>query len=190
MIRIAVVGDIGSGKTYIAKLFGFPVFNADKNVAEIYKKSRLVYKKLKTKLPEYIISFPVKKSHISNAIRNNPRNIKLVSKIIHPVVRKRMREFLRKNSSKKAVVLDIPLYFENNLNRNKDIVVFVSSRKELINRALKKRNKSNLKLLKKLSKLQLPLEKKKKKSDYVIKNYFNKADIKKKVNIVKRQIFL
>lgn len=101
-----------------------------------------------------------------------------------------MREFLRKNSSKKAVVLDIPLYFENNLNRNKDIVIFVSSRKELINRALKKRNKSNLKLLKKLSKLQLPLEKKKKKSDYVIKNYFNKADIKKKVNIVKRQIFL
>ena len=80
-----------------------------------------------------------------------------------------MREFLRKNSSKKAVVLDIPLYFENNLNRNKDIVIFISSRKKLINRAIKKRNKSNLKLLKKLSKLQLPLEKRKKNQIMLLK---------------------
>ena len=38
MIRIAVVGEIGSGKTYIARLFGLPVFNADNEVADIYKK--------------------------------------------------------------------------------------------------------------------------------------------------------
>ena len=37
MIKIAVVGDIGSGKSYIAKLFGYPVFNADQEVASIYK---------------------------------------------------------------------------------------------------------------------------------------------------------
>ena len=46
-IRIAVVGEIGSGKTYIAKLFGFPVFNADNEVAEIYKKNRIAYRKLR-----------------------------------------------------------------------------------------------------------------------------------------------
>ena len=44
MIKIAVVGDIGSGKSHIAKLFGYPVFNADQEVANIYKKIKIVLK--------------------------------------------------------------------------------------------------------------------------------------------------
>ena len=61
MIRIAVLGDIGSGKSYAAKQFGYPVFNADAEVAKLYRKNRKCYHKLKKKLPKYIISFPVKK---------------------------------------------------------------------------------------------------------------------------------
>ena len=44
MIKIAVVGDIGSGKSHISKLFGYPVFNADQEVANIYKKIKIVLK--------------------------------------------------------------------------------------------------------------------------------------------------
>ena len=40
MIRLAIVGDIGSGKSYVAKQFGYPVFNADEEVAKLYKKNR------------------------------------------------------------------------------------------------------------------------------------------------------
>ena len=47
MIRIAILGGIGSGKTYIAKLFNFPVFNADLEVAKIYKNNKQCFKKLK-----------------------------------------------------------------------------------------------------------------------------------------------
>ena len=189
MIRIVVVGEIGSGKTYIAKLFGFPVFNADNEVAEIYKENKTVYRKLRLKLPKYIFSFPINKKNITNAIKNNPKNIKKIAKIIHPVVRNRMKNFLKKNYKKKAVVLDIPLYFENNLNKKRDIVIFINSKKKFINQALKKRKKSNLKLLKKLGKLQESLAIKKKKSDYIIENNFIRANIKKKVNIIKNQIF-
>ena len=188
-IRIAVVGEIGSGKTFIAKLFGFPVFNADKEVKEIYKKNRIAYKNLKLKLPKYISSFPVSKIDIGNAIKNNINNIKKINRIIHPIVRKRMRNFLRKNNKKKAVVLDIPLYFENNLNNKNDIVIFISSKKKYISNALKKRKKTNIKLLKKLSKLQKSLAIKRKKSDYVIENNFKSGNAKKKVNIIKKEIF-
>ena len=66
MIRIAVVGDIGSGKSHISRQFGYPVFNADSEVERLYKKSRKCFNKLKRKLPQHIISFPVKKSEISN----------------------------------------------------------------------------------------------------------------------------
>ena len=188
-IRIAVVGEIGSGKTFIAKLFGFPVFNADKEVKEIYKKNRIAYKKLKLKLPKYISSFPVSKTDIGNAIKNNINNIKKINRIIHPIVRKRMRNFLRKNNKKRAVVLDVPLYFENNLNNKNDIVIFISSKKKYISNALKKRKKTNIKLLKKLSKLQKSLAIKRKKSDYVIENNFKSGNAKKKVNIIKKEIF-
>ena len=61
MIRLAVIGDIGSGKSHVAKLFGFPVFNADYEVSKIYRKSRKCYNKLKKMLPNYITSFPIKK---------------------------------------------------------------------------------------------------------------------------------
>ena len=188
MIRIAVVGEIGSGKTYIARLFGLPVFNADNEVADIYKKDKTAYRKLRLKLPKYIFSFPIQKNQIAEAIKKNPNNTKIITKIIHPIVRKRMIKFLKKNSKKKGVVLDIPLYFENNLYKKKDIVVFISSKRRLINIALKKRKKSNLKLLKKLRKLQQSLDIKKKKSNYVIYNNFKSHSIRKKVNIIRKQI--
>ena len=46
MIRVAVLGDIGSGKSYVAKQFGYPVFSADAEVAKLYRKSRKCYNKL------------------------------------------------------------------------------------------------------------------------------------------------
>ena len=76
MIRLAVVGDIGSGKSYVAKQFGYPVFNADTEVDKLYKKSRKCYSKLKKTLPNHITSFPVKKIELSKAIIANPHNLK------------------------------------------------------------------------------------------------------------------
>ena len=96
MIRIAVLGDIGSGKSYVAKQFGYPVFNADAEVAKLYKRNRKCYKKLKRVLPKYIISFPVKKNAISKAIMDNKNNLKKIVKIIHPEVRFRMNKFIKK----------------------------------------------------------------------------------------------
>ena len=47
MIKIGILGDIGSGKTYVAKNFGYPVFNADTEVSELYEKERKIFNKLK-----------------------------------------------------------------------------------------------------------------------------------------------
>ena len=71
MIKIGIVGDIGSGKSYVARQFKCSVFDADLEVSKIYKKSRICHKKLKDKLPNYISSFPTKKKEISRAILDN-----------------------------------------------------------------------------------------------------------------------
>ena len=54
MIKIGILGDIGSGKSYVAQNFGYPVFNADYEVAKLYQKNKNIFNKLKAKLPKYI----------------------------------------------------------------------------------------------------------------------------------------
>ena len=188
MIRIAVLGDIGSGKSFVARQFGYPVFNADSEVSELYKKSRKCYVKLKKALPNYVTSFPVKKNNLSKAVMSNKNNLKKIIKIIHPEVRKKLNTFTKKNKRKKIIVLDIPLIMENKINKKNDILIFVDAKKKEINKRLKKRDNFNLKIVKKLKKFQLPIEIKKKKSNFIIKNNFNNNSIKKNVKVIMKEI--
>ena len=188
MIRIGIVGDIGSGKSYIAKQFGFPIFNADLEVSKIYKKSRRCFKKLKRTFPNHILSFPIKRKEIYQAVLENKKNVKKINKIVHPEVRLRMNKFLNKNKKKKAIILDIPLLLEGKINKKNDILVFVEAKKKEINKRLKKRHNFNLKIFKKLKKLQLPLETKRIKSNFIIKNNFKSLSTKKNVKILKNKI--
>ena len=187
MIRIAVLGDIGSGKSHVAKQFGYPVFNADAEVSKLYRKSRKCYNKLKKALPNYITSFPVKKIELSKAIMSNRQNLKKIVKVVHPEVRNKMNNFIKKNRNKKFVILDIPLLIENKLNKKNDILIFVDAKKQEINKRLKKRYSKSVQILKKF---QLPVEFKKREADFIIKNNFRNNSIKKNVKKVKEKILL
>ena len=184
MIKIAILGDIGSGKTYVAGLFGFPVFNADKEVIKIYKKNKNCFFKLKKKFPNQITSFPIKKNLLINIILEKEKNLKIINKIVHPIVRLEMRKFLKKNKNKKAVVLDIPLFLENNLNKKDDYLIFINSKINDIKRKINNRN-SNLRLIKMLRKFQIPKKIKKKKADFIIYNNFRKKKVQNNVKIIK-----
>jgi len=190
MIRIAVIGDIGSGKSYIARLFGYPVFNADEEVLKLYRKSRKCYNELKKVLPKFIISFPINKNELTKAIINSNYNLKKIIKVIHPEIRLKMNKFVKKNKNKKIIVLDIPLLIENKINRKNDILIFVESKKKEILERLKKRPNYNKKIINKLKKFQLPVEFKKKKSDFIIKNNFSNNSVKKNVKMIRKKILL
>ena len=177
MIRIGILGDIGSGKSYVAKNFGYPVFNADIEVGKLYKKDKKIFNKLKKILPKHISSFPISKNEISSAILANKFNLKKIVKIVHLEIRKKMNLFLIKNRNKKIVILDIPLLLENKINKKNDVLVFVKSKKSDILQKLKKRKNFNLKLLKKFKNIQLPPDYKKKKSQFIVKNDFTKKSI-------------
>ena len=93
MIRIGILGDIGSGKSYVARCFKYPVFNADDEVTRLYKTDVKVFKKLKKSLPQFIYSFPISKREITKAILSNKNNLKKIIKIIHQEVRKNCKLF-------------------------------------------------------------------------------------------------
>ena len=181
MIKIGVVGDIGSGKTFVANNFGFPVFSADLEVAKIYKKDKKIFAKLKNKLPKYITKFPIDKNEITNAILNNQNNLNKIIKIVHKEIRKKLNLFIKKNKNKKVVILDIPLLIENKLFNKKDIIIFVDSKKKDIEKRIKRRPNFNLKLLNIFKKIQLSPNYKKKKSHFIIKNTFTKKPVKNEI---------
>ncbi|MDC0454520.1 dephospho-CoA kinase [Candidatus Pelagibacter sp.] len=187
MIKIGILGDIGSGKSYVANKFGYPVFNADLEVSKLYKKDKKIFNKLKKILPKYFNSFPLEKKEVTNAILANNHNLKKIVKIVHLEIRKKMSIFLNKNKNKKIVILDIPLLLENKINKKRDILIFVQSKKLDILKRLRKRNNFNKKLWNKFKDIQLPLDYKKKKSHFIIKNNFTKRSVKKNIkNILKK----
>ena len=89
MIRIGILGNIGAGKSYIANNLGYPVFDADQEVAKLYKKNKIIFLKLKKILPKNIKSFPIEKKEITEAILQKKGNLKKIIKIVHTEVRKK-----------------------------------------------------------------------------------------------------
>ena len=188
MRRIALVGDIGSGKTFFSKLFKYPVFNADLVVSNLYKKDKYLFIKIKKKFPKKVSNFPIKREELLKIIFEKKNNLNVLGKIIHPVVRKKMKNFLKANKRKKFVVLDVPLFLENKLNIKKDTIVFVEADKSKINEKLNKRKNINFKLINILRKNQFSTKLKKKKSTYIIKNNFVRNTAKKNIKLLLKKI--
>jgi dephospho-CoA kinase len=188
MIRIGILGDIGSGKSFIAKSFGYPVFNADYEVNKLYNSDKKVFKKLQKILPKYFYEFPIDKKKVTEAILAKERNLKKIVKIVHLEIRKKMSIFLIKNKGKKIVILDIPLLLENKINKKKDILIFIQPKKIEALKRLKKRKNYNKKILNKFRNIQLPVSFKKKKSQFIIVNNFKKKTVINSVKNILKEI--
>ncbi len=188
MIRIGVIGGIGSGKSFISKLFKSPVFNADREVELLYKNNLECYKRLKNKLPRFVKSLPISKSQLIKAINEDKKNLKRISSVVHPLVRKKLKSFLNKNKKNKIIVLDIPLLIENKLYNKKDILIFVKSNQNKVINRLRKRKNFNKKLLLNLRKNQTNLLKKRKLANYIVDNNFSPNIMQKKINLLKNKI--
>ena len=187
MYRIGILGDIGSGKSFVSKFFKYPIFDADKEIVKIYFYNKDCYKKLKKNFPNYIKRFPVDKKEIIRIILDDSNNLKKLGRIIHPFVNKELNKFLKKNK-KKNLVLDIPLLLENKIRLSKLIYVFISSKKADILKKIRKRPNFNKKIYNIMKKNQLPLSYKKQRSHFIIKNNFMNKAFLKQINYIKKEI--
>jgi len=170
VIALGIVGEIGSGKTYVSKVFkhyGYNVFDADKVVHNIYKKNKFINQKISKTFK--LNSNKVNLKDLTNVIIKNPSKLVKLNKIIHPEVKKKLLEFIKKNKKEKLIVLDIPLLLETNFKYFADIVVFIDTADKILSKFRKKR-KINIKLINVLKKYHFSKERKKALSDFVIKN--------------------
>ena len=139
MLKIGITGSLASGKSTVAKIISakkYPLFDADKVVKKIYQTNTFrtkALKKLKLKNKKNI------KNKIKKIISKNKKSLKVLEKIIHPIVRKEIRKFSKKNKNKKFLIFEIPLLIESKLMKDYDKIIFVNSRKDLrLKRYLKK----------------------------------------------------
>ena len=183
MIRIALIGEIASGKTFVAKCFGYPIFNADYEVKKIYKKNKNCFKELNKLFPANIKNFPIRKSEVRSIL--NKKNVKILGKIVHPYVRLSLKKFLKKYYRSKFIVLDIPLLIENKLNKKNDILIYVKTQKKIILKRLKKRENYNKRVHSILKLKQFNINKKSKLCDYTIINNLDKKNVLRQIRRIK-----
>ncbi len=180
MKKIGITGSLASGKTTASKIISArngPLFVADKVVKNIYKKysfKKLISKKFKIKNLNKIKIF------LKDKILKDKSSLKKLEKIIHPLVRKEMRNFLQKNKKKKFTFYEIPLLVESKLMKNFDLIIFIKAKKSIrLKRFLLKGG--NKKLFNLLNNKQLKDSKKIEYCDHVVVNEKNKSVLKKKL---------
>ena len=186
---IAITGGIGSGKsTFCSKLKekGFKIHSSDEQVAKIYQSPE---KKFITYLRTIVLSKSISKKNIdkkiiSKIIFENKQIRKKLELYIFKIVRKKRSDFIKQEKQKKTrlIFIDIPLLFENNLEKQFNKVISIISPKRVRLKRLKKTRKMTENQFKNITRSQTSDVIRKKKSDYVIYNNSTLKDYKIKIN--------
>ena len=185
MIKIGLTGSLASGKTTASKIISNrrgPLFSADKEVKKLYIQDsfkRLIAKRLNFQLNKNF------KKEVKKKILQKKENLKKLEKIIHPLVRKKMFVFFKKNKNKKLLFLEIPLLIENKLQKYFDVIIFIKSKNNLrLKRYISKGGSARLFFL--LDKHQLKDSKKMKFCNHIVVNNRSLSILKNKLsNIMK-----
>ena len=181
MIKIGITGSLASGKTTASKILSYkrgPLFSADKVVNELYQNKK--FKSLICRRFKIENNTQIKKS-LKKIIIEKKECIKKLENIIHPLIRKRMRNFTSKYRDKKLLFYEIPLLIENKLMRHFNIIVFIKARKQIRLKRFQFK-KGNKKLFNFLNDKQVADIKKIKYCDYVVVN-------EKNMTVLKRNLF-
>ena len=173
MVRVGILGSVGSGKTFIANIFkelSFNIFSADNEVVNIYKNNKIVNKKIAKFFKLKLYKGKINKQDLRDSLKKNPKKFKFLNKIIHPIVRKRLAIFLSRFKKNKLVVLDIPLLVENKMLNFVDILVLVKTRSNSFLSRIKKRKNLDKQFLNILKKQQVSEKIKETYADFIIYN--------------------
>ncbi len=183
MIKIGITGSLASGKSTVAKLISrnrYPIFSADKTVKALYKK-RIFITKAKKKF-NFKNTKNLKKNVI-NLIKKDKKILKQLELILHPLVRREMRVFMRSKKNIKIKIFEIPLLIESKLTKYFDIIIFVGAKKNI---RLKRYVAAggDKKIFTILEKRQNKPSKKMKISDHVIYNNQSIKNLKKRIKFL------
>ena len=171
MIRIALTGSIGMGKSTVAAMFaaaGIPVFDADAEVRKLQGKDGALVEAIAVRFPGGVRDGAVDREALSALVLDKPDELAALEGIVHPAVRAAQEKFVQAHHDSPALLFEIPLLFETRAESKFDIVIVVSAPADVQrSRVLARPGMSDAKLDAILAR-QVPDDEKRARADFVI----------------------
>ncbi len=174
MLKTGLTGNIGSGKTTVARVFrsfGIPVFDADEQSKMALNESLQQEKLIARFGPEIIGSDKkIDKKHFARLIFNDPAALEYVNKLIHPIVRQRFFDFCEKHAAAACCLYEAAIIIETGFYKQLDKTILVTAPEALRVQRVKERDNASEEVVRQRMKNQWPEEQKKSFADFVIAN--------------------
>ena len=185
LIKIGLTGCIGMGKSTTLKMFedeGILTWSADEAVSRLYEKDGEAVLKVQSLTPESIVNNSVSRENLREQVKKRPEILLSLELIVNPLIKTDRENFLRSNSKEKAVVLDLPLLFENKMESDFDKIVVVSASARVQKERVLSRNTMDIKLLNIIKSKQISDKEKRSRADFIFETTSierTKEDVKK-----------
>lgn len=171
MIRIALTGSIGMGKSTVAAMFaeaGVPVFDADAVVRQLQGPGGALVDRIGEIFPGTVRCGTLDRDCLAQIVLGDPAKLAALEAVVHPAVREWRQAFIDKNSGAPALLFEIPLLFETGGEKEFDKVVVVSAPPEIQRARVLQRRGMTVAKLDSILKRQVPDEEKRRRADFVI----------------------
>lgn len=198
---IGLSGGIASGKNFVADIFkrnGAAIFDADKEVHDLFANDKSIQNQVAQAFPASIIENKINRIQLAKIVFQDEKKLKILEKIIHPIIRNRYQKFLlqAKKDGHKIALLNIPLLLEKNAYKC-DFIVAISLPPSIQKRRFLSRMKKNNPEISKqeiekrflqITSRQLTNKERKAKADFIIYTRFAKENTIKQVRKILQNI--
>ena len=171
MIRIALTGSIGMGKSTVAAMFeraGIPVFDADAVVRALQGPGGALVERIGARFPRAVDRGLLDRERLARVVLEDPEQLAALERIVHPAVQDARQAFIDSHRDAPALLFDIPLLFETGGEAAFDKIIVVSAPVQVQRTRVLRRAGMTAEKLDSILARQLPDEEKRKRADFVI----------------------
>ena len=171
MIRIALTGSIGMGKSTVARMFeaaGVPVFDADAEVRRLQGPGGALVERIVERFPGTVEGGVLNREKLAGAVLDDPAELAALEAIVHPSVRDAREAFIATYRDAPALLFEIPLLFETGGEKEFDKVIVVSAPADVQRARVFERAGMTKEKLDAILRRQVPDEEKRARADFVI----------------------
>jgi dephospho-CoA kinase len=171
MIKLAITGSIGMGKSTVAAMFaeaGIPLFDADAEVRAMQAYGGKLIDAIETRFPGTTRGGAVDRDLLSARVLGDRDSLAALELIVHPAVMERREEFIADHRDAPALLFDIPLLLETHGEGAFDKVIVVSAPPDVQRRRVLERPGMTPAKYDQILARQMPDETKRERADFVI----------------------